>query len=147
MDDSILLDIKKMLGIGPEYTAFDTDIIANINAAIGVLNQLGIGVDEFFLMDATQTWNELVGVKRYGFQIIKQYIYLKVKNVFDPPTSGVVLEANNALIKELEYRLNVLYECKKEEEEGGGGGGCGCNCKPLTEDQLNNLINDLGGQP
>lgn len=115
MDESILLDIKKMLGIGTDYDVFDTDVIANINAAIGVLNQLGIGVDDFLLTDSTQTWNDLLGEKRYGFQIIKQYIYLKVKNVFDPPTSGVVLEANNALIKELEYRLNVVYECRAEE--------------------------------
>lgn len=145
MDSSILNDIKHMLGIGDDYDVFDADIIVSINAAIGILNQLGIGVDEFYLVDATQTWNDLVGVKRWGFQIIKQFIYLSVKNVFDPPTSGVVLESNKELIEELKYRLNVLYECKKSEEEGGGG--CGCDCKPLTEDQLNNLINDLGGQP
>lgn len=143
MNESILIDIKKMLGVGEDYTVFDTDIIANINAAIGVLNEIGIGVDEFFLTGYEQKWSDLVGVKRYGFQIIKQYIYLKVKNVFDPPTSGVVLEANNNLIKELEYRLNVIYEVntKSPNEEGGDG----CDCDSLTEDQLNNLINELGG--
>ena len=115
MDSSILTDIKQMLGIGAEYTAFDADIIANINAAIGVLNQIGIGVEDFFLEGDTQTWDDLVGPARCGFQIIKQYVYLKVKNVFDPPASGVVLEANNELIKELEYRLNVLYETRISE--------------------------------
>lgn len=144
MDSSILTDIKKMLGIGEEYTAFDTDIIVNINAAIGTLNQMGIGVDEFYLTSGSQTWSQLLGVKRYGFQLIKQYIYLKVKTVFDPPTSGVVLESYNNLIYELNCRLKLIYEVNTEPEGGGGGG---CDCSSLTEDQLNNLINDLGGQP
>jgi len=145
MDSSILNDIKHMLGIVDEYTVFDPDIIANINAAIGTLNQMGIGVDEFYLTDASQTWNDLVGVKRYGFQLIKQYVYLSVKNVFDPPTSGVVLESYKQQIFNLECRLKLIYEVNTDSE--GNPGSDGCCCKPLTEDQMNNLINELGGEP
>ena len=54
MEESILNDIKKMLGITEDYDVFDTDIMVHINGAIGILNQLGIGVEGFFLSTATQ---------------------------------------------------------------------------------------------
>ena len=144
MDSSILNDIKQMLGINqPEYTVFDTDIIICINGAIGALNEFGIGVDEFYLTGPEQTWNDLVGVKRYGFQMIKEYIYLKTKVVFDPPTSSVVLESYKTFIYDLECRMKLIYEVNTDSE-GNPSGDCDC-CKPLTEDQMQNLINDLGG--
>lgn len=118
MEESILNDIKKMLGIiDPEYTVFDADIMVSINAAIGILNQLGIGVEGFFLTDSTQIWSDLLGESRLGFQLVKQYVYLKTKLVFDPPTSGFVLDSQQQLINELVYRLNVVYETKDKETE------------------------------
>ena len=90
-----------------------------------------------------QTWNDLVGVKRYGFQMIKEYIYLKTKVVFDPPTSSVVLESYKTFIYDLECRMKLIYEVNTDSE-GNPSGDCDC-CKPLTEDQMQNLINDLGG--
>ena len=41
MDDreSILNEIKKMLGPGETYDHFDTDLIIHINSALNVLNQ------------------------------------------------------------------------------------------------------------
>ena len=47
----ILPSIKKLLGINPEYTAFDTDIIIHINTVFGILNQLGIGPAEGFYVE------------------------------------------------------------------------------------------------
>ena len=40
--DSILDTIKKLLGIQPEYTSFDEDIIVGINSAFAALNQIGV---------------------------------------------------------------------------------------------------------
>ena len=117
MEESILNDIKQMLGIiDPEYTVFDTDIKVAINAAIGILNQLGIGVEGFFLTSSTQTWSDLLGESNLGFQVVKEYVFLKTRVVFDPPTASFVLDSYNNIIKELEYRLNVMYETKKGEE-------------------------------
>ena len=48
MNGSILDSIKKNLGIVPEYTAFDDQIILDINAAFSTLHQLGFGPDEGF---------------------------------------------------------------------------------------------------
>ena len=39
--------------------------------------------------------------------MIKNYIYLKVKLVFDPPQSSRVIESYENQIKELEFRINV----------------------------------------
>lgn len=49
MSDSILLTIKKMLGLTEEYTAFDPDIIVLINSAFMTLEQLGVGSQKHFL--------------------------------------------------------------------------------------------------
>ena len=113
MEESILNDIKSMLGLNEGYIVFDTDIVAAINAAIGVLNQIGIGVEGFFLTSSTQTWSDLLGESRLGFQIIKEYVYMKVRTVFDPPTSGFVMDSYKQLIQDYEYRLNVMYETQE----------------------------------
>ena len=36
---------------------------------------------------------------------VKTYVYIKVKMVFDPPTSSALIDAYNAQAKELEWRL------------------------------------------
>lgn len=138
MEESILNDIKKMLGlIDPTYTVFDTDIIVAINSAIGTLNQIGIGTEGFFLTGSQQKWSDLLGTKKLGFQTIKEYVFLKTKVVFDPPTASFVLDSYNNVIKELEWRLNVIYETSTKSSEGGGGE---CDCEGLTPDQLHSLI-------
>ena len=142
MEESILNDIKQMLGlIDPTYTVFDTDIMVAINAAIGILNQIGIGVEGFFLTGAQQKWSDLLGSKKYGFQNIKQYVYLKTKVTFDPPTSSFVMDSYQQLIKELEWRLNVIYETNEKAKKDSG-----CDCEGLTPDQLHSLVDlvDVG---
>lgn len=44
--ESILDSIKKLLGIQPEYRAFDEDLIIHINTVFIILNQLNIGPEE-----------------------------------------------------------------------------------------------------
>jgi len=41
--DSILLSIKKMLGIDANDTSFDQELIMHINGALMVMTQLGVG--------------------------------------------------------------------------------------------------------
>lgn len=110
MNDSILDTIKQLLGIQSEYTAFDTDIIVHINSAFMVLNQLGVGPTECFSIDGSgEEWAEFVD-KSIDLEAVKTYIYLKVRTIFDPPSSSVVMEAMNRNISELEWRLNVQVE-------------------------------------
>ena len=108
--ESILDSIKKMLGLTPEYTQFDTDIIMHINSVFMILTQLGVGPSEgFAIEDNTTTWNEFVpDIKKVSG--IKSYMYAKVRVVFDPPTSSVVMDSLTRIITEYEWRLNVASQ-------------------------------------
>lgn len=114
MDEKILTSIKKLLGIYDENTDFDTDIIIHINSVITILNQLGIGPDKGFEIDKDTTWKEYLNDDS-KLNSVKSYIYLKVKMVFDPPMSSAIRDANNQMIDELEWRLNLYHETDKEE--------------------------------
>lgn len=108
--DSILNSTKKLLGITEEYTHFDADIIMHINAVFLVLQQMGVGPDTpFVITDATQTWSEFSSDINL-IEMIKPYMGLKVQMGFDPPTSSIVAEAKNNMIKEYEWRLNVACD-------------------------------------
>lgn len=110
MNESILTSIKKLLGIAADYTSFDTDIIIHINSVFMILNQLGVGPSEGFKIDSdTQLWMQYIQDEDQ-LEAVKTYIYLKVKQVFDPPLSSAVMESNKQLINELEWRLNVQAE-------------------------------------
>ena len=108
--ESILTSIKKLLGIAEEYTQFDTDIIIHINSALSILNQLGVGPSEGFMIeDDLATWEDFVSDNKQ-IEMVKSYIYLKVKLIFDPPLSSSVMEAYNRQISEFEWRLNVAVD-------------------------------------
>jgi hypothetical protein len=108
--DSILTSIKKMLGLEEDQTCFDQDIIININSVIMVLSQLGIGPTEgFVITGSTEKWTDLLG-ERKDLESVKTYIYMKVRLLFDPPTSSFVIESINKMITEFEWRLNIQVE-------------------------------------
>ena len=108
--ESILTSIKKLVRIAEDYTAFDTDFIIYINSAFATLNQLGIGpVEGFSIVDASSKWSDY-GVATPMLDHVKSYVYLKVKTIFDPPTSSTVLDAYNRMIQETEWRLKVASE-------------------------------------
>lgn len=115
MYESILITIKKMLGLDANYDAFDLDIMVHINSVFLSLNQLGVGPKNVYAIDGVEeTWIDFLGDQILEFQAVKTYIYLKVRLLFDPPGSGVLHEAMERLIKETEWRLNVQYEDRKE---------------------------------
>lgn len=106
MNESILFTVKKVLGIDPNFTDFDLDIIMHINSVILILWQLGIGPSEgFTVTGSTETWESFVpNINKLA--AVKSYICLKVRHLFDPPVGGALDALNNA-IAELEWRLNV----------------------------------------
>ena len=108
--DSILTSIKKLLGMDADYTAFDTDVIIHINTALAILCQLGVGPDKGFrIRDDSATWQDFVG-EDTRLDDIKDYVYLKVKLLFDPPSSSAAIQSTESLISEIEWRLNVTAE-------------------------------------
>ncbi len=113
--DSILNSVKVMLGISSDYTPFDTEIIIHINSVFTVIFQLGVGPQDkpFFISGAKETWSDF-SEDISTVNLVKSYTYLKVRLLFDPPTSSGATEAINNQIKEFEWRLCVEKGWKKE---------------------------------
>lgn len=110
VSDSILLSIKKMLGLNEDYDVFDPELIIHINTVFGTLHQLGVGPEEQFRISGdNETWLDF---DTDGEQIdeVKTYIYLRVRLLFDPPSSSFVLSSFQEQLKELEWRLNVKVD-------------------------------------
>lgn len=109
MSTSILNDVKHNLGLLPEDTAFDSDIIMLINTQFSNLTQLGAGpIQGYEITSADNTWDEFFDDVRLN--PVKSYVYLKVKLAFDPPGTGFVTDSIDRQVAELEYRINVLVD-------------------------------------
>lgn len=112
--ESILTSIKKLLGISEEYTHFDSDLIMHINSVFMILNQLGVGPEDGFVITGSyETWDEFIS-NVLAIESVKSYVYLKVKLLFDPPSSSAVMESINRQISELEWRLNLSVDTRGE---------------------------------
>lgn len=110
MNESILTSVKKLLGITEDYTEFDIDIIVHINTVFTILNQLGVGpTKSFSISDKTSVWSDFLGDSD-DLELVKSYVPLKVRLLFDPPTNGNAMEATKRMIEELEWRLFVTAE-------------------------------------
>lgn len=105
--ESILVSIKKLLGIPDDYTHFDQDVIIQINSAFSILNQLGVGPEEGFAIDGSSaTWSEFIG-EDPRLNLVKTFVQIKVKLAFDPPTSGTLMDSYNRQLDELTWRLSI----------------------------------------
>jgi hypothetical protein len=116
VSDSILDSVKHVLNLASDYTPFDQGVIMHINSVFSTLNQLGIGPDEGFMIeDKDSTWDTfLEGDPRLNN--VKTYVYLRVRLLFDPPTTGYLVEALQKQIQEHEWRLNAQREDTKWTE-------------------------------
>ena len=110
MGDSILNSIKKPLGIEDDYTDFDADILMHINSILVILNQIGIGPENgFAIEDATATWDDFLNGD-LRLNSVKTYMFLRVRMLFDPPTTSYLINSIKEEIQQLEWRLNVQRE-------------------------------------
>ena len=116
--DSILTSVKKIIGISEEDESFDTDLIMHINSALMILNQLGVGPEDgFSITDKSAVWTDVIGDNKL-IEAVKTFVGLKVRLIFDPPTSSAVLDSINKTISELEWRINVMVENKANATGG-----------------------------
>lgn len=119
MTDSILLTVKSKLGLEAEYTPFDAEIILDINTVLAKLTQAGIGPRAGFeIEDDTATWTEFVGSDP-RMNMVKTYVALDVRMLFDPPQSGSAMEAMKEQIQEYIYRMNIHEEIVTTMDGGG----------------------------
>lgn len=111
--DSILNSVKKSLGLVPEYHAFDDEIVMDINTTLGILNQLGVGKLGFTIEDDSETWDDFLAneiAKGITLNEVKTFVAKRVRLLFDPPTSGIHMDALKQIIEELTFRINVAVE-------------------------------------
>ena len=113
--ESILVSVKKVLGITEDDESFDTDIIMNVNSVFAILTQLGVGpTDGFIITDSSQNWNDFIGDNK-KLEFVKTYVQLKTRLIFDPPQSSAHMESVKQMISELEFR--ILAETDKPIKE------------------------------
>ena len=111
--DSILTSIKKLLGIAEEYEHFDGDLILHINSVFSNLTLLGVGPSEgFSITDKTSKWDDFIDDDDRLNQV-KTYMHLRVKLIFDPPSSSAVMEAIKRESDKIEWLLHVVAETKQ----------------------------------
>lgn len=110
MDNGILTSTKIQLSIMPEDDSFDDELIIHINAAFSVLTQLGVGPKEgFFITGGNETWDDYV-VDIVQANMAKQYVWLKTRMLFDPPSNSTVFNNMKERADEYEWRLRLQAE-------------------------------------
>lgn len=110
MTSSVLTSVKKTLNIAEDDTAFDPELVLHINSIFSVLNDLGVGpVEGYEIVDKEDTWESFLGVDP-RLNKVKTYMYLRVRLLFDPPTTSYLIEATEKQVQELEWRINVQRE-------------------------------------
>lgn len=126
LTESVLLTVKKLIGVDETNTAFDADIIVAINSAFFVLYQLGFpDAGAFSITGENETWEDMLGSTK-DFESIKTYVVLKVRQMFDPPSSSFVLTSIENQIRELEWRLAAQLEWSTPDSSSSSCN-CGCN--------------------
>jgi hypothetical protein len=59
--------------------------------------------------DESAVWDDYI-VDDLQYNSVKSYIFLRVRQLFDPPSTSYLISATDQQIKELEWRLNTHRE-------------------------------------
>lgn len=117
LSNNIFNDVKRNLPISEEDNSFDDEILTYINSIFFDLNQIGLGPDEIFFVDQSKTWGDFSNIVGL-LSAVREYIIIKVRIKFDPPSSSFVLSSYNEIANKMEWRLNFYREdmLAKEKE-------------------------------
>lgn len=113
-NDSILRTIAKLVdadGLEGTDEFFDTDLMVHINTAIFELYQVGVGDRGFTITSENETWENYLKEDLPVLSAVKDYIYIYVKLIFDPPQSSSVQTAMQSTADRLLYRIREQLEC------------------------------------
>lgn len=116
MDESILTSTKKRLGLTEENEQFDEDVIMDINTVLNILTQMGVGPqDGFSIADKNSKWDDFLQKDSQLLQMIKTYVFLRVKLLFDSVTiPSSVIEVMTRQYQDLEWRIHDYINYQKE---------------------------------
>lgn len=114
--NSILDSTKKALGIHPESTDFDLDVVMHINSSLFLLNQLGVGPSSGFRVTGnTDTWDDFLGM-RNDLESAKSFVFINVRLLFDRPETSYGIQALEKQRDEYGWRLELQA---RQTPEGG----------------------------
>ena len=109
---TILGTTKKGLGLTADYDVFDAEIMMHINSVLATLNQLGVGPDEgFSIEDGEEEWEDFLGEDPL-LNSVKSYMVLKVRLLFDVPTTSFAISAFEKQVDQYEWRFSVYKDSK-----------------------------------
>ena len=119
MEESILKTIKQLIGCPDDFEQFDLDLTIHINSAFATLTNLGVGPKEGYrITGQDNVWSEFEDDAK-KLSLIKDYVYIKTRLLFDPPTSGSLMDSLKEQLNEMEWRLYILYYPISEDDEKG----------------------------
>lgn len=117
-DESIIDSLKGYLGIQKADNAFDQDIVLHANNAFSVLYQVGVGKDKpMRIIDKEDTWHYLFSDYDKILVMIKEYTFLRVRLLFDPPQNSSVMDSLKQTISECEYRIMMELDGTFDDKE------------------------------
>lgn len=107
LENSILHDVKQVVGQEWDDDTFDLDIKLHINSVFADLEQIGVGPKGGFeISDHTQVWDDFL-LGNVTLNSVKSYIYIRVRLLFDPPATGPLAQSLQAQADKWEWRLMV----------------------------------------
>ena len=111
MSEKILDYVKEKCGLEVESTAFDAELLQDINLALAIVFQLGGIAEQFTLTTANETWDDITWPEFMDKELVKSYVGMKVKHhLFDPESSKTIEEVSSKVIAETEYRIVLLTQ-------------------------------------
>ena len=118
MKQSIYTNIKDILGVPDE--SFKESLLVFINGALDIMNQAGAGRP--VLLTTETTWKDFqdpVQVEgNKSFNLVRSYVWLRCKTMFDPPANPSTLSRLKELEDEYIWRVELAYSSEKANIEG-----------------------------
>ena len=108
--ESILISIKKLLGIEDCYDHFDPELVMFINSGLETLDELGVGTPNFRITGPSETWDQFLTDSSKQLESVKEYLWVRTRLIFDPPQNSFITNSFDDRKKELEWRMLVQAE-------------------------------------
>ena len=102
MADIILEDVKTHLGVLVDNLGFDSELLMSINSAKSTAVQLGVSELDIGIDESTEWPTFPNGTVK---ALSQHYLYLKVKQLFDPTASETIARGVSSSVSELEGRI------------------------------------------
>lgn len=109
----ILDSVKKWIGPSVDYDYFDSDILMHINTFFAVLAQCGIGPADGFTVTETSKWEDFYPEGGNVLAMAKEYVQLRTRLVFDPPSSSFVIDLLKKNAEEMEWRMYIQTDSER----------------------------------